>query len=117
VKPHPLVGTITGSCPESAWLSRMSPSHLVKNRARSSVASIVGAPTWASPVHPFFSKYGVSVGIPCRLPRIVRRIARSNCSYGACVEANRVTDATSEFTTRIWTWAAAPSICTYRKPL
>ena len=34
---------------------------------------------------------GVSVGMPCRLFRIVRRIAWSNCSYDGCVEANRVT--------------------------
>jgi hypothetical protein len=92
----------------------MSPSHLVKNRARSNVASIVGPPTCASPVHPFFSKNGVSVGIPCRLLRMVRRIAWSNCSYDGCVEVNRVTARTSELTTRIATSgrSVSPSIWT-----
>ena len=36
----------------------------------------ISAPTAASPVQPFFSNIGVSVGMPCRLLRIVSTTAR-----------------------------------------
>ena len=62
VQPQPGEGTITGIDPSSRWLSAMSSSHLVNSRRRSYCAIIVSAATWTSPVHPFFSYTGVSVG-------------------------------------------------------
>ena len=75
----------------------------MKNLDRSSWPAIVGAPTCASPVQPFFSYIGVSVGIPCRLLRTVRRIMRSNCSNSGSLHRNSPTSRTSECTTRIVT--------------
>ena len=63
-RPQPLSGAMPGRLPCGPWLSAMSSTHYGSSRRMSYSSCSVSAISIASPVQPFFSYIGVSVGMP-----------------------------------------------------
>lgn len=81
----------------------------------------VAAMSWASPVQPFFSYIGVSVGMPYQLFRTVCRVIRCSRSNSGFELWNEPVERTSEWTSRPSMSSAVgvpgqPVTSTYWKP-
>ena len=67
--PHPPVGIISGKTPLGCCSSRWSANHFSYTVIPSKLYNADSIAKWASPVHPFFSLCGQSVGYPTKLER------------------------------------------------